>query len=185
VGSSAFVVRSATRDDAPLIADVHIRTWREAYAGQLPDGLLASLPLTFERRKQHWKQLAESRHERDAVLVAERDGEVVGFVHACASRDPDSGPATGEVTAIYVRRSQWGRGIGKALLEGATDRLRDSGFADATLWVLETNAATRRFYESQGWQLEGSKKVDWQGDVGLREVRYRVDLSGSAAQKSS
>ena len=175
MGPSAFVVRAATGDDAPLIADVHIRTWLEAYAGQLPDGVLASLPQTYERRKQHWKELAESPNDRAAVLVAERDGEVVGFVHACASRDPDAGPATGEVTAIYLRGSQWGRGIGKALLEGATDRLRDSGFADATLWVLETNAATRRFYESQGWQPEGSKKVDWQGDVVLREVRYRVD----------
>jgi GNAT superfamily N-acetyltransferase len=70
----------------------------------------------------------------------------------------------------------WGRGIGSAFLQHATSRLKTLGFKDATLWVLDTNARTRRFYEAAGWQVEGSEKVEQMGGVALREARYRIDL---------
>lgn len=172
----AFIVRDATVQEADSIADVHIRTWQEAYRGQLPRELLERLPESFDRRLQLWKSIAGASEERESLLVAESDGRVVGFVHVRLSRDDDADVETGEVTAIYLRQSHWGQGIGWALLQEAMGRLRKLGFKRATLWVLETNARTRRFYEDAGWELEGAEKVDHISGAALREVRYRMSL---------
>jgi hypothetical protein len=57
-----------------------------------------------------------------------------------------------------------------------TERLRGFGFEDATLWVLDTNVRTRRFYEAAAWTVDGREKTDQIGDITLREVRYRTSL---------
>lgn len=173
---SNFVVRDATAADAPAVADVHVRTWQEAYAGQLPQELLDRLPESLDRRERRWRSVAETVDARKALLVAECDGEVVGFAHVCKSRDESAADSVGEVTAIYVRKPYWGRGIGRRLFAEATKRLRTAGFESAMLWVLESNARTRRFYEAAGWRSDGSEKTEQMGDVTLREVRYRADL---------
>src|SRR5690606_41064361 len=72
------------------------------------------------------------------------------------SRDhPDEN--VGEVTAIYLRQAHWGRGIGRRLFAAVVDRLREAGFEEAILWVLDTNARARRFYEAAGWEADGSE----------------------------
>lgn len=172
-----MIVRDARAADAGSIADVHIMTWQEAYRGQLPQELLDRLPESFDRRVQLWRRIAEARGERGSLLVAENDdGRVLGFAHVDASRDDDADAHTGEVKAIYLRQSNWGQGLGRALFEEATNRLRKAGFKRATLWVLASNDRTRRFYEAAGWRLDGAEKADHVSGVPLQELRYSVEL---------
>ncbi len=175
MATDTAVIRPARPDDASAIARVHVAGWQEAYTGLLPDDFLAGLSDTFDRRRRFWEHFARSLGERDALLVAEVDGEVVGFVHAGESRDRP-GENEGEVTAIYLRRAQWGRGIGRQLFGAAVDRLRESGFESAVLWVLNANSRARRFYEAAGWAPDGSEKEERIGDLILREVRYTIPL---------
>jgi hypothetical protein len=61
-------------------------------------------------------------------------------------------------------------------MTGALERLAAAGFAQATLWVLGTNARARRFYEAAGWSADGMVRTeDFQG-LRLTEVRYRRPL---------
>lgn len=172
----AAEIRDAAPADAEDIAATHIASWQEAYAGQLPDDFLAGLSESFERRREFWEKVAAAPGAQEALLVAEVDGQVVGFAHVCRSRDPLSEETTGEVTAIYLRKAYWGRGIGRRLFSEATNRLRGFGFKDAMLWVLDSNERTRRFYEAAGWVTDGSEKQDQRGNLVLREVRYIVTL---------
>ena len=87
----------------------------------------------------------------DLVVLLDDDDVVVGFASVCASRDRDAATSTGEVPAIYARQRVWGRGWGRALMDAAISRLREAGYADATLWVLDTNHRARRFYQRGGW----------------------------------
>ena len=64
-------------------------------------------------------------------------------------------------------------------METALERLR-ARFDQATLWVLETNDRTRRFYQRFGWREDGATKTDAVRGVELREVRYRIDLAAEA-----
>jgi len=55
-------------------------------------------------------------------------------------------------------------------------RLRNEGFGEAILRVLEDNPRTRRFYELAGWRVDGgSKDEEWLGTL-VREIRYRIAL---------
>ena len=82
----------------------------------------------------------------------------------------------GELAAIYLLPQVWGSGVGRRLMLAAVNVLRDAGFAEAILWVLEGNERAQRFYEIGGWQLHGVPKDVVIADVNLAEVRYRLTL---------
>jgi GNAT superfamily N-acetyltransferase len=168
------VVRPATPGDAEAIARIHVGTWQGAYAHIFPADALALI--SVERRVEHWRTtLARST----STLVAEVDGEVVGFASAGLSQDADS-EGVGELYAIYVDPAHWDAGIGRELGIAADETLRALGFDEATLWVLEDNPRARRFYEAGGWRLDGATRTGTHLGVQTAEVRYRKDLSITA-----
>jgi ribosomal protein S18 acetylase RimI-like enzyme len=57
---------------------------------------------------------------------------------------------------IYVAPACWSRGIGRALLACAVDRLVAQRYASCFLWVLLANARARRFYERAGFSSDPS-----------------------------
>jgi ribosomal protein S18 acetylase RimI-like enzyme len=164
----AGLIRPARPADAPALAAVHVATWRDAYAGLLPDEFLAGLdPREWaERRRARLTAPAEGTFE----LVFESEGRVAGFVSGGPSRDGFPG---GEVYAIYVDPGCQGRGAGRRLLAAAERVLAAAGFTAASLWVLTGNGPARGFYESQGWRGDGSTHT-WPATEGLGvpEVRY-------------
>jgi len=166
------MVRKARLDDAAAIAAVHMRTWQVAYRGLVPDEILDRFELdewTTRRR-----QMLED--ESVFVFVAETDGDVAGFVAVGPCRDRDL-EGEGELYGIYVRPEQWRHGLGRELISAGEDALRELGFAEAGLWVLEDNPRARRFYEANGWLLdEPAHKAYPAGDKELSEVRYRRRL---------
>jgi GNAT superfamily N-acetyltransferase len=91
------------------------------------------------------------------------------------SRDDDATPNVGEVFALHVAPTSWGRGVGSTLLRRTLEQLRASGSVGVSLWVIDGNARARRFYEHQGWHLDGTQRTSARiADSPLREVRYRI-----------
>lgn len=168
-----MAIRKAVLGDEAGIAKVHARSWRVAYRGQLPDAMLDALDV--DARAESWGRLLSDPALTVLVDETEQDG-IVGFVAVGASRDDDAPPDTGEIQAIYVDPSQWGRGTGSRLLSSGLERLAAAGSPRATLWVLESNQRTRRFYEDRGWSHDGHTKSDRRGDVTLVELRYARPL---------
>ena len=172
--SDGLAIRAAVPADAAEIARVHVASWRAAYRGLLPDRYLERL--SVDDRAPTWRRRIDGRQPGEAVLVAERVGAIVGFASAGPTRDRDADPrSVGEVYAVYLAPAEWGRGAGRRLLERAVAALRDVGFAHAGLWVLETNAHARGFYEHLGWRADGSTKQERFGER-VTEVRYRLAL---------
>jgi len=171
------VIRPARPEDARAIAQVHIRSWQQAYRGQLPDTFLETLDLSLDRRTKHWvAQIEASSESGRGVIVAERGGSLVGFVAFGPADSEAKDLKLGEVYAIYLDSAHWGRGYGRSLFQSATEALRRAGFDEAVLWVLETNVRARRFYEIAGWKPDGQTKADERGTVTLHEVRYRFSF---------
>lgn len=168
-----LVVRVATSKDAAGIARVHILSWQVGYRDQIPDDYLDSLDIG--QRERVWQKWLGVEGRDETNWVAERDGRIIGFAGAGKSRDDDASGRTGEVFAIYVLGDHWDTGAGAALMNVATDFLRER-FDTATLWVLDTNERARRFYERGGWTLDGAAKEDDRGSFVLHEVRYRIEL---------
>ena len=54
--------------------------------------------------------------------------------------------------------------------------MRDAGYRDAILYVLDDNPRARRFYEREGWALDGGTKRDEFLGLEVTELRYRRNL---------
>lgn len=169
-------VRAARPGDAWQIAVVHVRSWQQAYRGLLPQDYLDRLDPG--RGAAGWESaLRRADGQRTGVLVAGDDAGLAGFVSFSPTRDGDEDPGrVGEVQAIYVLPGRQRSGLGRQLLEAATGQLASAGFGQATLWVLDTNAGARRFYEACGWSADGCRKDDDSLGFRLTEVRYRRPL---------
>ena len=171
-------VRPATLADADAIGLVHVRSWRSAYRGKMPQDHLDGLDPA--RRAEQWRRIMEETEpSRGGVLVAEAEGDgITGFASFGPSRDSDTDPrVTGEVFAIYADPAAWGTGIGRALMATAVTGLVRLGYANAILWVLDTNERARRFYAIAGWEQDGANKTDGSRGFAITEVRYRKALS--------
>ena len=175
MSSPPIVVRAANGADAEAIAALHVRAWQWAYRGLIPDDYLDELSANLERRTERTRaQLAEPGEQR--WWVAEQYGTICGFSITGPSEDEDASEGTGELLAIYLEREAVGKGIGRALFERSVEDLRERGYDVATLWVLETNARARKFYEAARWSPDGASKTEERPGAVLREVRYRKDL---------
>ncbi|HMJ78182.1 MAG TPA: GNAT family N-acetyltransferase [Iamia sp.] len=175
---AALPLRPAGPGDGAALAAVQRRAWRRGYRGLLSDRFLDDLDFSY--LGAYWTGRATvSPTPRHRLLVAGPRGEVHGMVDVGPARDddaplgPDGLPAPGEVRSLYVDPSVQGRGLGAALLAAAEAELAGQGSVELVLWVVEGNAAARRFYERRGWVADGIRKVTPVADEELVEVRYR------------
>jgi GNAT superfamily N-acetyltransferase len=116
----------------------------------------------------------ENGAARSGVLVADAGGDLLGFASYSPSRDSDTDPGrVGEIGAIYLLPSAWGKGIGRRLMDATLACLAAAGFVQVTLWVLDSNVRARRFYEAGGWSADGGQKLDASRGFPITQVRYR------------
>jgi GNAT superfamily N-acetyltransferase len=171
-------IRAADSSDAHTIATVHIASWQVAYRALLPDDVL--IGLSVAGREQMWTGILSEPSPRSSVLVAARNGVVVGFASIGVSHDGDAGGEVGELNALYLQPEHWRQGIGSRLHAAAVAGLCGLGFSAATLWVLEGNDRALRFYQWAGWAEDGCRKVDTgPGGVELRERRMHRALTAA------
>jgi ribosomal protein S18 acetylase RimI-like enzyme len=166
-------IRRGGEEDAAGIARLHVASWQATYRDELPAAFLDGQDV--DARRGHWE--AEVRGGT-GVLVAEDRGDLVGFVAFGPARDEDADASrTFQIHNLHAAPSRHGRGIGRALFEDALAEARAHGAREVTLWVVETNANARRFYERQGMEPDGARRTQPVGDgAELREVRYRCRL---------
>jgi len=168
-----ITIRKAQLEDCRAIAELHVASWKHTYVGQVPDEYLAALSVSA--REHGWrKSFAQSGH---MILLAENDSVLWGFVSLGPSRDSDVDPETiGEIYAIYLQPDRKRQGIGTQLWNAAVDALVTQDFSEFTVWVLDTNASARRFYERQGCSHDGGEKTETIGGKEMTELRYRCKL---------
>jgi GNAT superfamily N-acetyltransferase len=174
-----LTIRLATEGDASVLAVLHNQAWQWAYRGQLPDTFLDELSSTLPRREAWRREMLARPPGDERTWVAELGGRVVGFADTGPSRDADDTPGAAELAALYLDPQVVGTGVGRALLYNAMADLWQRGYRVAVLWALETNVRARRFYEIAGWRSDGTTKTEQRPNVELREVCYRIDLTGS------
>lgn len=172
-------VREGVIDDADAVAAVHVRSWQAAYRGLIDQPFLDALS-TVDRAETWRRFVADPLPTSLGILVAERDGTILGWASFGSDRDADaSDPApAGEIYAVYADPDAWSQGVGHALLDEAERRLTDAGHTRAHLWVLDGNDRADAFYARHGWAADGTSKVDDRPGLTLTEHR-RVKHLGS------
>jgi len=107
-------------------------------------------------RYRDGRQHPAGERETSATLVADLDGEIVGFVDVRLQQSPD--PMHREITychivEIAVSGDRQRRGIGRRLLRAAEEWGTRHGAALASLEYLANNARAAAFYQSGGYHV--------------------------------
>ena len=171
-------IRKAVLGDAPEISRVHVLAWQSAYRGIMPQPLLDSLDVGS--RIEMWRTRLENAEGN--IYVAQRDGELCGFISGGKLREPiekpdgepgeesDDGDYDAELYAVYLLPAARGQGIGKLLTRRLAEVLAGEGFRRMAVWVLAANPA-RNFYARLGAVLIAEKTINI-GGADLVEVAY-------------
>ena len=176
-------VRRARPNDVPAIGLVQATVFREAYAGRLPDDVVALFePDAFARS---WRDsLAAPPEGVHRLLVACAGDQVVGLAAIGPSQDPDAGSAAGEGTVLAVHPDARRQGHGSRLLNASVDLLAEAGAESVSLWLLTDDERTRAFLTASGFAPDGAfrdRVVSPDGDT-LREVRLTAELGEDPAE---
>jgi ribosomal protein S18 acetylase RimI-like enzyme len=147
------LLRVARRDDVDQLSAVFLDCWRISYAEVMPASLVASM--TAQKARSLWADALQRPNQ--TILAATGDEPphaVVGFVGFQLQEDK-----TGYVSSLYVSPRIQGGGVGRLLLSGAEQELRNAGARSARLWVFEENGPSRAFYARQGWKPDGRRET--------------------------
>src|SRR4029453_366619 len=127
---------------------VSLSSWRDAYAGILPDAMLVNM--SDVRHAAAWQQELNARDKHSDTLVTEEDDGVFGLVTVGpARRVSRSQLEGGEIYRLYVAPERQGEGAGKMLLMASFDWLIARDVDAVIVWVLAENPS-RFFYEAMG-----------------------------------
>lgn len=158
VSNKNFNIRFAVREDVPLILDFIKRL---ADYEQLLDEVVAT-----EEILELWifdKEKAE-------VIIAEEDGEPVGFALFFHNFSTFLGRAGVYLEDLFVIPEKRGRGYGKALLQKLAQIAVDRGCGRLEWWCLDWNKPSIDFYKSLGavsmddwtvYRIAGQRLIDF------------------------
>ncbi|MFI7060207.1 GNAT family N-acetyltransferase [Kribbella sp. NPDC050124] len=137
--------RSASVEDAGQVAWLHADSWRRHYRGAYADSFLDG-DVESERLAVWAERLVAPG--RTATILAEDEGQLVGFVHVMFDHDPRWGSL---VDNLHVYNSNRRTGIGTQLIARAAETVTEQANGDAMyLWVLQQNTSAQDFYVARG-----------------------------------
>ena len=113
------------------------------------------------RLEDYWAAVLETRARDGEVLVALRDGEVVGMCQIVIFRHfQHSGGRCAELESVYVRGDVRGQGVGARMIAHAEDFARARGCYRVQLTSRHERRDAHRFYERLGYLpvAQGYKK---------------------------
>ena len=150
----SFTTRVPVPGDAAAIADLHVSTWREAYAHLLSEDYFSQEYI--EGRQRMWNHVLGHPRDDVTVRIAESDGSIIGFALAGAGTgvEDEEPPRDRQLYAIYVSAAHYGTGTGQALIDEAL------GDGPAMLWVAKENPRATAFYIRNGFHFDGVEQID-------------------------
>jgi ribosomal protein S18 acetylase RimI-like enzyme len=143
-------VRTARADDEVALARIDRLTWGPEVTPAPPPA-----PGT---------PFFDGRVAPGAVIVAEADGVVAGYVAVGNSLHVPAHRHVREIRGLAVDPDYAGNGIGRALVTAAVEREARAGTVKVTLRVLGPNTAARRVYEACGFEVEGVLRGEFRVD---------------------
>jgi ribosomal protein S18 acetylase RimI-like enzyme len=146
--NATVVVRRGDNDDREFVHDLGRRS--------ATSSLSAVRTARYDDVLHAFDRLVDFVYDREhAALIAEEDGERVGFLLLLFDI-PDEVTLTEQAFLAYtaVEPHARGRGIGRALLEEAEGFARGMGRSYLSLMVTEDNAPARGLYDQAGFVTE-------------------------------
>ena len=146
----AVLVRRATKDDAPTIAE---------FAMKLVEQHRDYDPIRFAQIAtldgMQWFYGSQTEAKDAALLVAEINERIVGFAYiGYEERNyAELSVSTAKLHDIYVDEAARHSAAGKALIDASVEAAREFGASKLMLSVAEKNEAAKAFFERSGFSV--------------------------------
>lgn len=154
-------LRQAKPADATDVRDIASRSLEASYTLS---------PQTIKSAVKQWYAddvLSEKFNDEDLVfLVADRDGEVVGFAEGTIVADGGDG----DLLWLHVDPDYRGENIGNSLFHAIHDRLIEMGVSRLRGRVLRDNSSGNDFYEQHGLAKASEERVEIDGTTYVENI---------------
>lgn len=159
---TALVIRPVEARELAALSAIASQTYAETF-GHTMSAADLEVQLRTKRSEDYFKNVIGE----DTVLVAVRDGAIVGYVQLSDLSFAVDGAAAGdqELFALYVRGAEQGKGIGRALLTAAFEQPRFRCASKVYLDVWEENERALRLYRAWGFRIVGRRDFVLDGRV--------------------
>jgi ribosomal protein S18 acetylase RimI-like enzyme len=163
------ILRHAKTSDARDIARVFVNSWRDAYAGVLPQRYLVGL--SVDLTAQRWRiRLSRGDPGASTFVAEDPTAGLVGYGNCGVKRTPLPAGMDGEFYELYVDPAAQGRRVGRALMSEMAAHLVARRMRSACVWVLRDNPA-RWFYHHLGGRTVAEGSIRYAG-AQLSQVAY-------------
>jgi ribosomal protein S18 acetylase RimI-like enzyme len=183
---SGGFVRGARASDAEGLARVQVASWQAAFAGLVPEAVIAELTSdeAVGQFAERWRDAIgappTSKHRVHVAVEKPGEPEILGFAAAGPATDEDLWPGTdGELYELHVLPSLAADGHDGRLLNAVADTFAEDGFTTGYTWALSGDEARIGFLEAAGWAPDGSRSnLDMGVKVPVLRLHTRVGSAG-------
>lgn len=166
-----FQVIKAARKNAKDMGFIHSNSWKQAYRGIIPNEMIEAF--TPEKRAAIFSNVIETQPEEYYLFMANNRPAGIASLSKCHEESaPDY---IGEIYSFYFHPDFWGSSATHMGFQFCINRLKALGFTQITIWVLNDNLRAKRFYEKNGFVLDGHSQEIEIGKK-LLEVRYSKNI---------
>ncbi len=154
--TESLSIREATAVDAPTLAAI--------YNASIAAG--DSTMDEEEKSATDFRRQMARFGEREALLVMEQEGKVIGW--GIIKRYSDrAGYRFACETSIYFRRDLTGKGYGSQLQAALMERCRHLGYHHVLARIMAVNRGSIRFHERFGYEVVGVQR-----EIGFKQGRW-------------
>lgn len=160
LNQNRFKIRIANYEDAEVIAQINVGSWKSTYRGIVSQDFLDQL--NYLNRITGIQKSLQNSQINTFLSTEIETNKIIGFsmFGPCREKNID---ADFELYAIYIYSDCQGRGSGKLLFDKGYQLFKELQFKKMMVSVLEENKLSRLFYEKMGGQLAKPDHVDLGG----------------------
>jgi len=164
-----FQIQEATLKHVQGLANVHVKTWQQAYKGIIDQAHLDALDL--KQREERWINILQIPNRKSQVYVLlNNQNQVVGFYSIGESREKEHN-YTHELWGLYILPEYQGRGLGRFVFEDVKQKLHALNAQSLCVIVLKEGPAVG-YYKKMGAQIIQENQTEIGGK------QYTVYLMG-------
>lgn len=168
-----LIIRDATIEDIPEVAQLHVDSWNKTYKGIISQDHLDNMRNNIDKRIERMKNEFNLRK----MVVATIDDEIVAFSEYTLtnefSKDLD---IDCELCGLYVKNEYIGIGIGSKLFNYVMREFIKNDNTKMGLWCVKENTNAISFYKFKGGIQVAEKEFELAGKK-YSEIAFVYNLN--------
>ena len=167
-----IILREATFEDIEEVAQLHINSWHETYAGIISQNYLENMKNKLDKRIERMKNEFDLR----TMIVAVLNDEIVGFSEFVFSNEFSNDlDIDCELCGLYIKNGYKNLGIGSKIFEYVTNSFKSENKKKMGLWCMKENEPAILFYKKKGGKITKEKRFTIENEEYI-EVALVYDL---------